>query len=145
MSEMDFPTFRSGVTSVFVKKKRLTHQKVFPLPTVGAPAASKSPSASRAGWIISMLIIWDVNGNENVPFRRIAYESSYETSLVPCQPTDAPPLIMNEANGPINQISHCVVCSTRDATCRRQPGFSSLSVFAEEDFSHHDHHRNHIV
>ena len=51
----------------------------------------------------------------------------------------------NEANGPMNQISHCVVCSTRDATCRRQPGFSSLSVFAEEDFSHHDHHRNHIV
>ena len=41
---IDFSTFRSGVTAVFVKKSRLTRQKVFPLPTVGAPSASNSPS-----------------------------------------------------------------------------------------------------
>ena len=38
----------SGVTGVFVKKIRLTRQKVFPLPTVGAPSASNSPSALSA-------------------------------------------------------------------------------------------------
>ena len=38
----DFP-FRSY--SSFRKKIRLTRQKVFPLPTVGAPPASNSPSA----------------------------------------------------------------------------------------------------
>ena len=41
----DFP-FRSY--SCFRKKIRLTCQKVFPLPTVGAPSASKSPSALSA-------------------------------------------------------------------------------------------------
>merc|ERR1712016_219448 len=41
----DFP-FRSY--SCFRKKIRLTHQKVFPPPTVGAPSASKSPSALSA-------------------------------------------------------------------------------------------------
>merc|ERR1712147_600985 len=52
----DFP-FRSY--SCFRKKIRLTAQKVFPPPTVGAPSASKSPSAlstqalrARAGLII---------------------------------------------------------------------------------------------
>ena len=45
----DFPTSSFGVTPVFVKKKkRLTRQKVFALPTVGALSASNSPSA---GWI----------------------------------------------------------------------------------------------
>ena len=49
----NFSTFRSGVTAVFVKKIRLTCQKVLPLPTVGAPSASNSPGprASRMGWI----------------------------------------------------------------------------------------------
>ena len=42
----DFP-FRSY--SCFRKKIRLTCQKVFPLPIVGAPSASKSPSALSAG------------------------------------------------------------------------------------------------
>ena len=41
----DFP-FRSY--SCFRKKIWLTAQKVFPLPTVGAPSASKSPSALSA-------------------------------------------------------------------------------------------------
>ena len=41
----DFP-FRSY--SCFRKKIRLTCQKVFPLPTVGAPSASNSPSALLA-------------------------------------------------------------------------------------------------
>ena len=41
----DFP-FRSY--SCFRKKIRLTRQKVFPTPTVGAPSASKSPSALSA-------------------------------------------------------------------------------------------------
>ena len=41
----DFP-FRSY--SCFRKKIRLTCQKVFPLPTVGAPSASNSPSALSA-------------------------------------------------------------------------------------------------
>ena len=43
-----FLTFRSGVTAVSVKKIRLTCQKVFPLPTMGASSASKSPSALSA-------------------------------------------------------------------------------------------------
>ena len=37
--------------SCFRKKIRLTAQKVFPPPTVGAPSASNSPSALRADWI----------------------------------------------------------------------------------------------
>merc|ERR1712147_209506 len=41
----DFP-FRSY--SCFRKKIQLTHQKVFPPPTVGVPSASKSPSALSA-------------------------------------------------------------------------------------------------
>merc|ERR1711978_53373 len=41
----DFP-FQSY--SSFRKKNLLTSQKVFPLPTVGAPSASKSPSALSA-------------------------------------------------------------------------------------------------
>ena len=41
----DFP-FRSY--SCFLKKIRLTRQKVFPLPDVGAPSASNSPSALNA-------------------------------------------------------------------------------------------------
>ena len=47
----DFLTFCSRVTAVFVKKKkRLTRQKVFPHPTVGAgaPSARNSPSALSA-------------------------------------------------------------------------------------------------
>ena len=49
----DFP-FRSY--NCFRKKIRLTCQKVFPLPNVGAPSASNSPSAlsaqaRKAGWI----------------------------------------------------------------------------------------------
>ena len=46
--------FRFLVMAFFVKKKQtwLTRQKVFPLPTVGAPSASNSPSAlsARARW-----------------------------------------------------------------------------------------------
>ena len=41
----DFSTFRSRVTAVFVKKTWLNRPKVFPLPTVGAPSSSNSPSA----------------------------------------------------------------------------------------------------
>ena len=48
----DFP-FRSY--SCFRKKIRRTCQKVFPLPTVGAPSARNSPSALSAGWIICKL------------------------------------------------------------------------------------------
>ena len=39
----------------FRKKIRLTRQKVFPLPTVGAPSASNSPSA------VSAQAFWDKN------------------------------------------------------------------------------------
>ena len=47
--------------SCYRKKIRLTSQKVFPLPTVGVPSASKSPSALsaqalRAGWTIGSIL-----------------------------------------------------------------------------------------
>ena len=45
----DFSFARNGCFRK--KKKRRTRQKFFPLPTVGAPSASNSPSALRAGWI----------------------------------------------------------------------------------------------
>ena len=53
----DFP-FRSY--SCFRKKIRLTAQKVFPPPTVGAPSASNSPSAlsARAGKLLEEQTIW---------------------------------------------------------------------------------------
>ena len=58
----DFP-FRSY--SCFRKKIRLTAQKVFPPPTVGAPSASNSPSALSARALIlnrnhgqSFMIVW---------------------------------------------------------------------------------------
>ena len=41
----NFSTFRSQVMAVFVKKKRSTRQKVFPLPTARALTASNSHSA----------------------------------------------------------------------------------------------------
>ena len=44
----NFLTFRSQFMAVFLKKKRSTRQKAFPLPTVGAPSTSNSPSALRA-------------------------------------------------------------------------------------------------
>ena len=49
----DFP-FRSY--SCFRKKIWLMAQKVFPLPTVGAPSASNSPSALRLGWIKANIV-----------------------------------------------------------------------------------------
>ena len=55
---IDFSTFRFGVTAVFVTKIWLTRQKVFPLPTVGAPSASNSPSAlsARAGYLMIIIM-----------------------------------------------------------------------------------------
>ena len=59
-----------------------------------------------------MLIIWDAQRNENMLFRRITYESNYETSLVPCQPRDAPPLIRkwgqrtHESNLPLRSLQY---------------------------------------
>ena len=46
--------------SCFRKKIRLTAQKVFPPPTVGAPSASNSPSAlsARTGWIIFIIHLY---------------------------------------------------------------------------------------
>ena len=62
--------------------------------------------------MISMLIIWYVQRNENMSFRRITYESNYETCLVPCQPRDAPPLIRkwgqrtHESNLPLRSLQY---------------------------------------
>ena len=59
----NFWTFRLPSYGRFCKKTRLMRQKVLPLPTVGAPSASNSPSALssqalRAGWITLSWYIW---------------------------------------------------------------------------------------
>ena len=64
----DFP-FRSY--SCFRKKIPLTAQKVFPLPTVGAPSASNSPSARI------ILILWNISPHILFDFSLLICTATY--------------------------------------------------------------------
>ena len=75
--------------AIFVKKKekkRLTRQKVFPLPTVGAPSASNSPSALSARARLCISMAYNVITQNNQTIRKWLISLSNLSSRFPKSP-----------------------------------------------------------